>query len=241
MEDILQEIGLSKNESIIYIKLSELGAASAYRIAKESKLFKANTYDVLNKLEAKGLVSKKTMDKKVLYEALDPSLLLNILDSRKEKLSKIIPRIRLIQQFVKSESVVNIYKGTAALRNVFYHFLEFNEPFLTYGVPKKGFEAVKYWIDNFHKERIKKGIKMHHIYNFEAHERVKTVNKMRLTSVRCLPQLYDSQVATNVCGDEVVLITFNPGIKIIQIKDQDMAEAYKKYFKILWKQAKKVN
>ncbi|MBW2987339.1 helix-turn-helix domain-containing protein [Candidatus Woesearchaeota archaeon] len=240
MEKLLQEIGLSKNESIVYLKLSELGAASAYKIAKESKLFKANTYDVLNKLEAKGLVSKKTVEKKVVYEALDPSSLMNILDSKKEKISKIIPRIRLIQQFVKSESVVNIYKGTAALRNLFYHFLEFDEPFLTYGIPKKGFEVVRHWIDNFHKERIKKGIKMYHIYNFEAHERVKVINKLRFTYVRCLPQLYDSQVATNVCGDEVVLITFNPTIKIIQIKDKDMADAYKRYFNILWKKAEKI-
>ncbi|MBD3259102.1 hypothetical protein GF371_00560 [Candidatus Woesearchaeota archaeon] len=240
MEEVLQEMGLSKNESIIYLKLSELGISSAYRIAKESKIFKANTYDALHKLEEKGLVSKKNIEKKVMYEALDPSVLLNIIDSKKEKLSKIIPRIRLVQQFVKSESVVNIYKGTSALRNLFYHFLEFNEPFLTYGIPKKAFEVVKYWIDNFHKERIKKGIKMYHIYNFEAHERVKILDKLKLTSVRCLPQLYDSQVATNVCGNEVVLIIFNPTVKIIQIKDKDMADAYKRYFKILWGQAKNV-
>ena len=238
MDEILQEAGLTKNESKVYLKLSELGLSSAYKIAKESGLYKSNTYEALKKLEEKGLISRKIIDKKVLYEALDPASILNLIELKKEKLSRIIPQIRLNQQYVTSESTINIYKGTEFLRSLFYHFLTFNEPILAYGIPKKAYEVVKYWIDKFHQERINKRIKMYHIYNFDAAERVKKLNKLTFTPVRCLPQLFDSQVATIVCGDEVVLNIFKPVLKIIQIKDKDLAEAYKKYFKILWKNAK---
>ncbi len=240
MEDALREAGLSRNESKVYLKLSEFGLSSAYKVAKEAKLYKSNTYDALRKLEERGLVSRKVIGKKVRYEALDPSLLLNLMESKREKVSKIIPQIKLLQQCVVSESQVNIYKGMDALRGLFYHFLDFKQPLFAYGVPEQAFEAVRFWIDKFHLERIKRGIKMYHIYNFGATERVRKLNKMRLTPVRCLPQLFDSQVATNVCGDEVVLVIFRPSLKMIQVKDQDLAESYKRYFRILWDNAGKI-
>jgi sugar-specific transcriptional regulator TrmB len=240
MEEVLVELGLSKNEAAVYLKLSELGTSSAYKVARESGIFKANTYDALKRLAEKGLVSKEEIEGKVVYTALDPSLLMNLIESKKEKLSKIMPQLRLMQQFVKSESNVQIYKGTEALRNIFYHILEFNEPFYTFGIPKEAYPAVRFWIDNFHKERKKRGIKMYHIYNFEAKERMKQLKHVPLTPVRCLPQLFDSKVSTNICGDEVFLVIFTQPLKIILIKDADLAKAYKNYFQLLWKNARKI-
>ncbi|MBN2112358.1 hypothetical protein JW707_04650 [Candidatus Woesearchaeota archaeon] len=241
MEEILQEIGLSKNEAKIYLKLSEIGLSSAYKVAKESGLFKANTYEALKKLVEKGIVSRKSIDKKVFYEAADPSFLINILDTKKEKLNEIMPSLRLIQKSAKGESVFSTYKGEEASMNVLYHFLEFNEPIYVYGVPKTALEFLKkHRLDRFHRDRIKKKIKMYHIYNFEASERVKTLKKMPYTLIRTLPHLFDSNVSTNICGDEVFFTIFTPPLKTILIKDKDMAEAYKNYFNILWKNAKKV-
>ena len=240
MEDILYEAGLTKIEAEVYIKLCEHGKDTAYGLAKKSHLFKANTYDALKNLEEKGLVLKSSIDNKTHYEAADPSFLLSILDAKKERIGQIIPRLRLLQQTVKSESKVIMQKGTIALRDYFYHTLTFKEPFLTYGVSKTAYESVKYWIDEYHKERIKKGIKFLHIYNQEAHERFKQLKKLPLTPIRVLPSPYDSEVATTICGDEVALIMFHPQVKLIIIKDKDMADAYKRYFQILWKQARPV-
>jgi len=239
MEEILQEIGFSKNESIIYLTLSKLGASSAYKIAKESKIFKANTYEILKKLENEGLVSKRVIEGKTFYEASDPSLLIDVLEEKKEKINKILPTIRLIQKSPKEESIFNTHKGTDSFMNILYHFLEFKEDILVYGAPKRAYELMKYKIDHFHKERIKRKIKMKHVYNFEAIGRIREIKKMPYTDTKCLPEIFDSQVSTNICGDEVVFVIWNPPIKVIQIKDKDMAKAYKNYFKILWKMAKK--
>ena len=80
---------------------------------------------------------------------------------------------------------------------------------------------------------------MKHIYNSTAYERIAVLKKMPYTKIRILPALYDSEVATNVCGDEVMFVLFKPPLKVMLIKDKDMAQAYKKYFEILWKDAKK--
>ena len=150
---------------------------------------------------------------------------------------EIVPSIKAMQQqaFAKQKSDFNAYKGVGAFVNILFHFLEFREPILVYGAPKKAYELLKFRIDLFHKERIKRKIPMKHIYNFEAAERIKQISQMPFTYAKRLPQLFDSNVSTNICGDEVIFVVWNPPIKVMQIKDKDMAMAYKKYFNILWK------
>jgi len=238
MEEELMEIGLSKNEIKVYLKLSEIGASSAYNISKKANLFKANTYDALKRLVEKGLVSQKTVEKKELYEASDPGLLLDLLDTKKEKISRIIPIIRIKQSTVQTETEVNVHKGADAFINLLYTFLEYKEPILIYGAPKEAYQELKYKIESFHKERIKRKIKMYHIYNFDATERIKTLKKMPYTPIKKLPELFDSKISTNICGDIVSFTTFTPSIKFIRIKDKNLANSYKNYFKILWANAK---
>ena len=240
MEEVLMEAGLSKNEAKIYAKLSEIGMTTAYRLSKEANVYKTNTYDVLKKIEEKGLVSKQTVDGKIVYEASDPSFLLDLLNSKRDKIDSIIPRIRLLQKSTKAEASLNTYKGADAVINVLYQFLEYNDPILVYGAPKTAYELLKHRLGKFHETRLSKKIKMYHIYNFEAMERIRQIAKMPYTPVRHLPELYDTQVSTFICGDLIVFTIWNPPIKIIQIKDKEMAEAYKKYFQILWGKAKAI-
>ena len=63
---------------------------------------------------------------------------------------------------------------------------------------------------------------------------------MPFTPIRILPALYDSEVATTVCGDEIGFIIFKAPMTVMFIKNKDMADSYKKYFELLWKSAKKV-
>lgn len=238
MKEILEELGLSKNEAVVYLTLSEIGLSSAYKIAKESKIHKSNAYGTIEKLSERGLVMKKVLEGKTLYEAVDPSFLLDLLDTKKEKVANLIPSIRLLQKSSKKDTTFNVYKGPGALINLLFRDLEFNEPILVYGAPKIAHTLLGKRLDEFHKERIKRKIKMYHIYNFEAGERVKKLKRLPYTPIKNLPELFDSDVATHICGDEVVFGIWVPPVKFIQIKDKDMAKAYKNYFKILWKAAK---
>ena len=60
---------------------------------------------------------------------------------------------------------------------------------------------------------------------------------MPYTPIKVLPEIFDSQVSTVICGEQVLFTIWNPPIKTIQIVDKDMAEAYKKYFAVLWEKA----
>ena len=239
MQEELQSVGLSQDEAKIYLALCEIGTASAYKIAKKAGIHRGYTYEVMERLIEKGYVQRKQVDLKTLYEAADPNVFLQQLDAQREKLNELIPKIRLQQQSVVKESVFREYKGADALVQLLTGFLKFNEPILVWGVPKTAYSFLKHRIERFHVERMRRRIVMKHIYNSTAYERIATLKKMPFTPIRILPGLYDSDVASNVCGDEVVFALFKAPMKIWMIKDLDMANAYKNYFRILWNDAKK--
>ena len=122
--------------------------------------------------------------------------------------------------------------------NILYSFLKHNEPILAYGIPKNAPEALNRHIIKFHKTRAEKKIPMNVIYNYDAQDRLQEVNKMPyLITAKYIDDEFKSQVSTNICGDEVVLALWIDPVMIIQIKNEQIAKAYKHYFEVLWKKA----
>jgi sugar-specific transcriptional regulator TrmB len=88
MEDkkLLKEIGLSNYEIAVYLKLVEVGVASANTLYKESKVPFGRIYEVLNSLVNKGLVEVQSTRPK-RYMARKPKLAFsNLLKKRRDEL-----------------------------------------------------------------------------------------------------------------------------------------------------------
>ena len=62
---------------------------------------------------------------------------------------------------------------------------------------------------------------------------------MKYTEARYLPEKYDSNTSTIVCKDTVLILIFGKPVLVITIKSQDIADSYEKYFRILWRSARK--
>ena len=237
--DVLAEIGLSKNEAKVYLALLELGSATGGQVAEKANVHRTNAYDALGRLKEKGMVSSIVKDKTRHYEAADPQNLMNFLKDKERKLADVMPELLLSKKMAKPESEASVFEGVSPFMDMLYHFLEYKEPILVYGIPKLAPDMLKTKIPHFHKVRIPKKIPMKHIYNYAAKERMKVLNTMPLTEARYLPEEFDSQVSTMICGDEVVLALWVKPPLIIRIKNAKIADAYKKYFNLLWKSAKK--
>lgn len=239
-ENILGEVGLSKNESKVFLTLLELGATTAGKIAEKSAVHRTNVYDALERLTEKGLVAHVTKGKTTLFEATDPKILMNILKEKETKLQSIMPQMLLNKQMASSKSEAHIYEGIVAVRNILNHFLELGQTRYAYGAPKLASEMIsKYFLENYHRRRVKQKIGLELIYNSDAKERMHLLNKLPYTESKYLEPQYDSPVTTCVCDSEVVMILYQKNPLVIQIKNPDIAKAYKKYFDLLWKLAKK--
>ena len=92
----------------------------------------------------------------------------------------------------------------------------------------------------WHKRRIKKGIKCKYIYDSDVKDYGKVREKMALTEVRYLPKNTKSPVWIEIFGDYVVIghITgFNAVLFLI--KNKEIAKSYLDYFKLIWNISKK--
>lgn len=239
-QEVLEELGFSKNESKVYLALLDLGSSTATRIAERSEVHRTNVYDALEKLMKKGLVAHILKGDTKYFEVTDVNDLLNVLNEKELRLKNILPQLLLSQNLAKDKSEAHIFEGTKAVRHMLNHFLDLKRTRYVYGVPKIASKMIgEGFMEDYHKRRIKMGIEMRHIYNSDAKDRIHFLNKFELTESRYLPKEYDSPVATNICGDEVVLILYSEKPLVIQIKNEQIAKSYKNYFDLLWSLAKR--
>lgn len=237
MKYILTNFGFTNNEAIIYIALLRIGLSTANEISKETKLHRTNIYDALNKLIGKGFVLYIIKNKVKYFQAADPKNIKLWLNEKQKQLDELLPRLSSIYNQKIKESYADICEGVKAFMQILYNLLEYKQPILVYGIPKIAPQIVKPHIEHFHKARIPKKIVMKHIYNFENKGRIAYLNTLKYTEAKALPVKYNSNVSTNICGDEVVLVIWSEIPKIIRIVNKDIADAYRNYFEILWNKA----
>ena len=81
-------------------------------------------------------------------------------------------------------------------------------------------------------------IKMYHIYNYDAVNRIRFLNSLPYTYAGYLPEKIKSNVSTDICGDKINISTwFENDVRTIRITDAEIAKSYADYFKYLWKNA----
>ncbi|TAL54659.1 MAG: TrmB family transcriptional regulator [Nanoarchaeota archaeon] len=238
MEDALAELGFSKNEAKVYLAINELGSTTATRIADKAKLHRTNVYEAVSRLIEKGLVSYFIRDNVKFYETTNPENILNNIKMKEARAHEVIPQLKIREQLSQREGFSTVLKGTQAFMNALYNQLEYKKPVNVYGIPKDAIELMKNQIPHFHKERIKRKILMRHIYNFDAVDRIKYLNTLPYTEARYIDDQFKSLVATQVCGDEVLVVLMINPIFAVRIVNKQIAETYQHYFEILWKNAR---
>jgi sugar-specific transcriptional regulator TrmB len=104
MEEInFEDIGLTKNESKVYEILIKHGKSSSTQISSKSTVPYGRIYDVLGSLSEKGLV-KTIPGKTKQFTATSPDELINVINTKEEKLKKIKEKANELKQFYNEES-----------------------------------------------------------------------------------------------------------------------------------------
>ena len=84
MIEELTRLGLTINESKVYLALLELGSTNAGKIIKKTKLHRNIVYDNLDKLIEKGLVSFVIIKNTKYFETTSPSELKGYVSKQKQ-------------------------------------------------------------------------------------------------------------------------------------------------------------
>ena len=238
IEESLIEIGLSPIEASSYIAILTNGPISAGKVARLNHQFRANVYQAIERLKAKGFVSESQGKKSKLYESLSPEHLLEDLSKKKRELEKTLPLLRKMKSTSIRTTSMRIIEGEQGWRNLLNEFIEIGEERIVYGIPKEA-NQLEDFFKEYHKKRAKKKLMLRHLFNFDARERLKVTNKLPYTESKYLPKESDQPVSTSICGSIIAITVYNKNnITTLVIDNQDIAKAYKNYFEFLWKIAK---
>jgi len=242
-KELLKELGLPKNETKIYFTLLRLGSASAGKITKESGIHRRNVYDSIERLMKKGLVGFIVKDKTKHFEAVDPYRFLDMIQEEKEKIerkekniSSMLSDLLALKNISKSDKSVIVLTGVKGIKSVLEDVIRTKQENLVLGAHRPP-APIKNYLENFHRKRIRMGIKEKLIFNKNDNERAKKLSKMPHTKIRYLTKDYEGNVSVNIYGDKVAILMWSDPMAIL-IESKDIAKSFREYFNLLWNTTK---
>jgi sugar-specific transcriptional regulator TrmB len=234
--NVLESLGLHKNEIIVYLDLIKAGKSSALEISKRTHLHRSNTYDILEQLFEKGIVDQTIENNKKIFYPIAPEDLLDYLKQKEKELEKVLPEIEKIYNYPEEKRRVTISEGINSVKNILIHLIDLKEPIFCFQT-NKIFENLQGFLGEFHRARIKRKIPLKCMFESKITTNIKHLNKMDYTEIKYL-STDNENLSTIICGDKVVIIIWSEPIETIIIQSKFVSKSFQNYFQYLWSEAK---
>ncbi len=239
-KEVLINAGFTLREADAYIALLQLQEALVSEIANKTKENRTHLYDTLNSLIVKGLASYVIKNGKKYFRPSQPEKVIDYLKEKQKIVEEYLPELKDMYKLRAKIPIIEVFEGKEGIKTVLQDILRENKEWFCLGSTGKSKELIPFFLEHFHKQRIKQKIPLKVIYNDDkfGKERGKEVRKQKYAQVKYM--LKTSPVTTYVYGDKVIIILWEKEKLIaIMINDNDIADSYKSYFNLLWKIAKK--
>lgn len=239
INQILEEMGLSKKETEVYFALLKLGEDTASRISEIANLNRVTTYMVLKSLQEKGFCAIYEKNKIQYFKPIKPENILGIIDERRERFKKILPELKSKEKQVHEKPEVELFQGEKGIISMLKLMLDYAEGtkiVYAYGnlsVAEKVIEFQTAWWRN---RRIQDNIRMNAVVDslkgFEAKEQEKW---KKLSTWKINKDLSNLGVFVMVSGTIVSYTTFKGELISVVINNKEISEKEKFNFDMLWK------
>ena len=248
MEDALIAVGLSKNETKIYLALLELGKGTVSEITRKANLNRTTGYDVLDGLVNRGLASVSGKEPKQEYIAESPdkieALLKREISATEEHLKEIkniLPELKSLHN-VAGRPKVRFYEGKQGLIDVYEDTLTSHETILAYATVDDMHRALPNYFPEYYKRRAEKGVAIRAIIpatEIGKERASKDKEEMRETAL-IPPDKYYFSPEINIYDDKVMIASWREKLGII-IESAEIADAMKKIYELAWAEAKRLD
>ncbi|MFH1505650.1 MAG: helix-turn-helix domain-containing protein [archaeon] len=240
MEAKLEELGLSRNESKIYLYLLKKGSTTTGSIIKNTQIANSRVYNSLNSLIKKGLVTYTVQKNGKHFQAEDPKKFLEIEEERKKKIQNMLPDMLNLKAIQEPETTSAVYEGFDGFKTAFKKIID--------DCPDKGIIYILGFSEHTYKTRsLRTFIKNMNLKSEKRKQKLKVIldistkgglgkdrEKEKFTEVRYMPEKYISPAAIDIMGDYVYIFLWEKKPYVFMIKNKAIAESFKQYFKFLW-------
>ena len=242
---ILEEIGLTKSETNVYLALLELGSSSTGKIVDKSKASSSKIYEILDRLMQKGLVSFIIKSGVKFFEAAPPERIMDFLKEKektfseqKNELKKIIPELELKRNLSKYKSEATVFKGIKGGETAFRYMVNSmtkEDEWIAFVVSftnKRYFDS----ISNIHRWRANKGLRARLIINEEKRADAEARGDIPLTEIKFVPGELQTPAIVNVAGNITLINIMGEDATAFMIESKDVADSFRNQFETLWTQ-----
>ncbi len=238
---ILEDLGLTGAEIKVFLTLIELGSSNAGPVVEKSGLQNAVVHRAFHSLIEKGLVTYVLEGKKKQYQAVNPKLLLDFIEEKKDRLKTILPELIAKQSIAKKKPEAAIYRGIRGVKELLNLMLEINsKEYFGYGGGLKANKLLgDYFWAGFHNRRIKKRITAKLIFHSSLKYWGKEISRKKITTVRYTEKEFEEFTETVICGNRVGIIIYLDKPFGFLIEEEKAAKSYKRFFQLLWKESVK--
>jgi len=238
----LEEIGLSRNEAVVYTTLLELGETKTGAIVKKTGMHRVLIYDALDALIEKGVATFVIKENRKYFQATESEKLLGFLREKGEIAESLLPELKQMREKSKIQQQVVIYSGLRGLKTAFDNMLKELSPGGEYRILSstnmRHVFGMKHYT-NFQKRKRKKDVKSLLLY-YNKFALEKGFAKNVFGSLKYTPIAY---FPTDTCiyNDKVMIIIFDatPPFGVL-ITNKKTAEAYGRLFAGFWKSAEMI-
>jgi sugar-specific transcriptional regulator TrmB len=236
IKETLKTIGLTNGEIDVYLALIDLGQSTTGKITKMANISGSKVYEVLQRLNHKGLVSYVIERGTKHYCATPVERLIDFLTEKQQEIENGKSKIKELIPLLKTKRLEHEYPEATIYRGKKGALVALNmaiEIGLT-GAEMVGFGSEDY--PSFFPAQMNEYVKIAKKHKFKTKLLFKKGYKSPNTNaqIRYLPDNIKLPVRTMIFGDIVAIVDFDKPMTTIVIEKKAVADTYRTIFNTLW-------
>ncbi len=232
----LKSLGLNEKESKVYLGLISLGTSIVKDIAEIAKTNRVTTYDILEKLKQKGLVSHFTQKKIKYFTAVEPEIVLEEFEKRINHFRLNLPKFKKLTGKTNHPRI-RYFEGIEGIKAIYADTLTSKTEILNYANSE---EIRKNWPNydtEYVQKRTSKKIFLRGLApKDEVGKLVHSEDKKYFREIRLIPQNeFNFSNEINIYDDKVAIVSFKDELIGMIIESHEIANSQRAIFNMCWK------
>ena len=240
-KDLLIQLGLSDDESRVYLASLELGASGATGIARKALIQRTNFYHISRDLIGRGLLKQARVGHSSLFVAEPPEKIIELEKNKLSMIEKRLPELKAITNLSEKKPKVYYFEGVDGIKQVNRDTLKHKGDMVGFTTPR----YLSFERGNTHREYVSERLATKNkarIIGEVSGEVValKEKDSQEMRETRMLPkELFASEIEIIIYGDRVAVIDYKEVFGLI-IEGKEIAKTLKMIFELVWQSGRVV-
>ena len=231
---ILEQAGFSEKQGQVYLTLLKHADLSPTALSEKTGIDRTLCYAILNQLMEKGYVVAVIGEGAKKFRAVNPERILNTINEIRSNVQSALPELKKMAHGKREETTVEMLKGRKAVEGQFLDVLASGvKEYHIFGEIKNHDIHFPIQTTKFLRELERRKIIENIIYRRGPNPMISKTSK-----VRYVPEHLISPSTTWIYGNKVAVVIWSDPFVMVRITNKEMADTYRSYFGLLWKQAK---